>query len=156
MSRRLEAVSCAAAGPISLLHRACFPEDPWDAGAIVQIMRMPGAFGCVGWEEDIPKGFALALDLGNETEILSLGVVPEARRAGMGSALLEALFYEAGLRAAESVVLEVAANNKAARGLYAASGFTVVGYRRNYYRRAEGFVDGLILRRALATARPGS
>jgi ribosomal-protein-alanine N-acetyltransferase len=156
MTRRVAAVSCAAAGPISVLHRACFPEDPWDAGAIAQIMRMPGFFGCVEWEEDVPAGFALALDLGNEAEILSLGVVPEARRSGIGAALLDALFCEAGLRAAEWVILEVAANNTGARALYAASGFTVVGYRRNYYRQAEGFVDGLILRRALAAARPGS
>jgi ribosomal-protein-alanine N-acetyltransferase len=154
MSRRVEAVSGAAARAIALLHGACFPEDPWDEAAIAQIMRMPGFFGRVGWEKDVPVGFALALDLGKEAEILSLGVVPEVRRNGMGSTLLRALFYEAGRRASCSVVLDVAMNNTAARALYAASGFTVVGYRRNYYGRAGRSMDGLILRRPLATAPP--
>jgi [ribosomal protein S18]-alanine N-acetyltransferase len=154
MTRRVEAVSCAVAGPISSLHAACFPEDPWDEAAIAQILRMPGFFGRVGWDEDVPVGFALALDLGKEAEILSLGVVLESRRNGMGSSLLAALFHDARLRASDSVVLEVAVNNTAARALYAASGFTVVGYRRNYYRRTGCSIDGLILRRPLATALP--
>jgi ribosomal-protein-alanine N-acetyltransferase len=154
MSRRLGPISSAAAHPISLLHRACFPDDPWDAEAIAEIMQLPGFIGRVAWIEDIPVGFALALDLGNETELLSLGVVSDHRRAGIGSALLGALFLDAGLRAAESVVLEVAVDNTAARALYAANGFTVVGYRRNYYRQAGRSVDGLILRRVLGTARP--
>jgi ribosomal-protein-alanine N-acetyltransferase len=156
MRRRLEAVSCTAAAPISALHRACFPEEPWDEDAIAQIMRMPGFFGHIACEEDVPAGFALALDLGKEVEILSLGVVLEARRTGMGSALLNALFCEAERRAAESIVLDVAANNTAARALYAATGFTVVGHRRNYYQQAEGLIDGLILRRSLVTAQLGS
>jgi [ribosomal protein S18]-alanine N-acetyltransferase len=154
MTLRIEAVSCAAASPVSMLHRACFPEDPWDPDAVAQIMRMPGFIGRVGWKDDLAVGFLLALHLGNETEILSIGVVPGHRRSGVGSALLDALSLEAARRAGASVVLEVAVDNAAARALYAASGFTVVGYRRNYYRRAGRSIDGLILRRALATAPP--
>jgi ribosomal-protein-alanine N-acetyltransferase len=156
MSGRVEPASWAAAHPIALLHRECFPGDPWDFEAISQIMRMPGFIGRVGWVRDCPVGFALALDLGKEVEILSLGVVTDHRRAGIGSALLDRLFLDAGLRAADSVVLEVAVDNAAARALYAANGFTAVGYRRNYYRQAGRPIDGLILRRLLGTARPGN
>jgi ribosomal-protein-alanine N-acetyltransferase len=154
MTLRIEAASCAAASPVSMLHGACFPDDPWDADAVAQIMRMPGFIGRVGWRGELPVGFLLALHLGNETEVLSLGVVPAHRRSGVGSALLDVLSLEATRRAGESVVLEVAVDNAAARALYAASGFTVVGYRRNYYRRAGRSIDGLILRRPLATAPP--
>ena len=153
MIRRIELVSRYAAGPVSVLHCACFPEEAWEIGAVQQIMGMRGFLGCVGWENEIPVGFALALNLGTEVEIVSLGVVRERRRCGMGSALLDTLCHEARLRGAESVVLEVAVDNEAARALYAKRGFTMVGRRRNYYRQTGGSVDALILRVPLATAR---
>jgi [ribosomal protein S18]-alanine N-acetyltransferase len=145
MTSRIEPLPRGAAGPVSLLHRACFPEDPWDAGAIEQIMGMSGFFGLVGWAESAPVGFALALALGEEAEIVSLGILPDYRRRGFGTAILDAVCGEARLRGAERVVLEMASDNEAASALYAARGFTVVGGRRNYYRRAERLVDALIL-----------
>ena len=147
-----ERVTRGAASPISVLHRACFPEDPWDAGAIEQIMGIPGFFGRVGWAKTAPVGFALALALGEEAEIVSLGVLPSHRQRGIGSAILDAVCGEARLRGAERVVLEMATDNEAARALYAGRGFTVVGRRRNYYRRAERLVDALRLRVQMPTA----
>src|SRR5438270_4098279 len=137
MTSRIEPLPRAAVGPISLLHRACFPEDPWDAGAIEQIMGIPGFFGRVGWMKTAPVGFALALALGDEAEIVSLGVLPEYRRCGIGSALLDAICGEARLRGAERVVLEMASDHEAASALYAGRGFTVVVLRRKYFRRTE-------------------
>jgi ribosomal-protein-alanine N-acetyltransferase len=151
MTARIGPLLQGAAGPLSLLHRACFPEDPWDAGAIEQIMGIPGFFGRVGWAKTAPVGFALALALGEEAEIVSLGVLPSHRRRGIGSAILDAMCGEARLRGAERVVLEVATDNEAARALYVRRGFIVVGRRRNYYRRAERSVDALILRVQLPT-----
>jgi len=156
MRRRIERLSGTAGGPIALLHQACFPEDPWDAGAIGQVMGIPGFFGHVEWREEIPVGFALTLDLGREAEILSLAVLREHRRAGVGTTLLDAVCVEARERGVRSVVLEVAVNNVAARALYALNSFIVVGHRRNYYRQAGGFFDGIILRRELATGSGGS
>jgi len=152
MTSRIEPLLRGAAGPISLLHRACFPEDPWDVEAIEQTMAIPGFFGRVGWAKTAPVGFALALALGEEAEIVSLGVLPSHRRCGIGSAILDAICREARLRGAERVVLEMATDNEAAHALYAGRGFTVVGCRRNYYRRAEGLVDALILRVQIPTA----
>ncbi len=156
MTLRIEPVSRAAAGPLSLLHRVCFPEDPWDVPAIAEIMGIPGFFGQLAWGKEAPAGFALALDLGNECEILSLGVVPDQRRAGIGMALLDSVCCAARLCGAECVALEVAVDNAAARALYAREGFTVVGRRRNYYCQRGGLVDALILRRALVTALPAT
>ena len=152
MTSRIEPLPRSAVGPISLLHRACFPDDPWDAGAIEQIMGIPGFFGRVGWAKTAPVGFALALALGEEAEIVSLGVLPEHRRRGIGSALLDAICGEARSRGAERVVLEMASDNEAASALYAGRGFRVVGLRRNYYRRTERLVDALILQVQLPTA----
>lgn len=148
----VEPVFRAAAGATALLHRACFPEDPWDAQAIEQIMSIPRFFGRIGWRGDLPAGFVLALDLGGEAEIVSLGVLPGNRRAGLGSALLDSICGEARLRRAKCLVLEVAADNDAARSLYTAKGFALIGTRPNYYRRAGRSVDALVLRLALAAA----
>jgi ribosomal-protein-alanine N-acetyltransferase len=116
------------------------------------MMNTAGFFARVGWANTAPVGFALALALGEEAEIVSLGVLPDHRRCGIGSAILDAVCGEARVRGAERVVLEVALDNEAARALYAGRGFTVVGRRRNYYRRAERLVDALILRAQLRTA----
>ena len=149
MSRRLEQISCFMADPVALLHRACFPEDPWDLSAIVEILGTVGFFGRIAWEDETPAGFALARDLRKECEILSLGVLPERRCEGVGTALLNSVCVEACLRSAESIVLEVAVDNIAARALYAVRGFLPVGRRRNYYRRTRNLADALVLRLAL-------
>jgi [ribosomal protein S18]-alanine N-acetyltransferase len=153
VSRHLEAVSGAAANalavPLSMLHRACFPDEPWDPQAIAKIMALVGFFGRITWEEGKPVGFALALDLGGESEILALGVLPERRRAGTGSALLMSICEEMRSRGGHSVFLEVAADNVGARALYAVGGFVQIGRRLNYYRRPSGPVDALVLRRAI-------
>ncbi|HZT87059.1 MAG TPA: GNAT family N-acetyltransferase [Stellaceae bacterium] len=140
----------AAAGPLAILHRAAFPEDPWDRKALEIILRIPGAFGFIGWSEEGPAGFALAQDLGGECEILSLGVLPNRRRRGVGVRLLAAVLNEARRRGHASAVLEVAADNAAAYSLYLRTGFVEVGRRRDYYRRRGGSIDALIMRVQIA------
>jgi ribosomal-protein-alanine N-acetyltransferase len=152
MTFRLEPATCTSARLLSALHRVCFPEDPWNIRAIVEILGIPGFFGQMAWEEKTPSGFALALDLGSECEILSLGVVLPQRRAGIGAALLDSICSEARVRGAESVTLEVAQDNAAARSLYTKQGFNVVGHRRDYYSQAGRLVDALVLRRPLTAA----
>lgn len=149
MTLRITPVPSEAAAALALLHRDCFPDDPWGEPAIRRILGLFGAFGFVAWQADDPIGFVLVRDLGEEAEILSLGVTPSARRAGAAQALLDAAFAEARRRAAKSVVLEVAENNVAARALYARLRFIGVGRRPRYYRTSDGPVDALILRRSL-------
>jgi ribosomal-protein-alanine N-acetyltransferase len=131
------------------LHRICFPEDPWDAEAMARVLGLSGCFGRLAWEGGEPCGFVLARDLGDECEILSVGVEPAARGRGIGTRLMAAALAEARRRGAASVVLEVAADNEAARRLYAGLGFARVGHRPRYYRRPDGLADALILRVSL-------
>jgi ribosomal-protein-alanine N-acetyltransferase len=152
MIPRIETIPCGVARPLARLHRACFPEEHWGPESIRQLMRMPGFFCRVGWAKDIPVGFAFAVAVGGEAEILSLGVLPNRRRCGFGSTILDAVCGEARLRGAEYIFLEVSSDNRAALVLYAGRGFIVVGRRRNYYHRAEGSGDALIMRAPLARA----
>lgn len=145
----------ALAEPLSRLHRAAFPDDPWGPAAIMQIAGLAGFFGVLVCEAGEPVGFALAFGAGDTCEIAALGVLPERRRNGLGTALLDGVCAEARCRAAHAVILEVAVDNVAAQALYAASGFIRAGRRENYYRRAGRSVDADLLRLTLPRP-PGS
>lgn len=125
------------------LHAASFPAgEAWSADAIGLLLALPASFGVLRPGE----GFVLASAAAGEAEILTIAVVPAARRQGVGGALLAAALAGARLRGATTMFLEVAEGNAAARALYAAAGFHEVGRRRRYY--ADG-ADALVLRRDL-------
>lgn len=149
---RISALPGAAAEAMARLHLACFPDEPWDGPSFARLLNLPGCFGHVAWDGDEPVGFVLARDLGTECEVLSLGVVPQRRRRGIGRELVGAVIADASHRGLASVVLEVAVDNDAARRLYAEPGFAQVGRRPRYYRRPDGLADALILRLGLNRA----
>jgi len=150
MTRRIEPIPPGAAAALAILHRAAFPDDAWDAPAMGRILALTGGFGWLAWEGEIPAGFILVRDLGGESEVLSIGVVPRWRRRGIALALIKAAIAETRRRGIASVVLEVAVDNDPARALYEAVGFATVGRRPGYYRRPDGRADALILRLGLA------
>lgn len=152
MGLTLLPVAKSSTEAIAKLQRACFPEDPWSAAAVAEILRIAGFFGLTACADSLPVGFALALDLKGECEILSLGVVLQSRRRGVGRALLAEVCAEARRRGARLVHLEVAIDNEPARALYTEFGFATAGQRRKYYRRGSNFVDALALRLVLADA----
>jgi [ribosomal protein S18]-alanine N-acetyltransferase len=156
VTQKIELLTAAAARacaePLSLLHGATFPDDPWSPAAIAEITGLAGFFALVARRDGALVGFALAFGACEECEIAALGVLLSRRRTGVGAALLDRVCGEARRRAARAVVLEVAADNVAAQALYAASGFVSVGRRRNYYRRGEGAVDAVLLRLTLVRA----
>lgn len=106
-------------------------------------LGLPGSFGLVCPDG---AGLALARVAADEAEILTLAVLPEARRRGVGGALLASVAAGAAARGARALFLEVAVGNAPARALYAAAGFVAVGRRRGYYPGGE---DALVLRQAL-------
>jgi ribosomal-protein-alanine N-acetyltransferase len=156
--RRIELLARPAtrslAVPLSRLHHAAFPDDPWDPRAILAIAGLAGFFGFVAWEDVEPAGLAFAFGVGDEYEIAALGVVPAWRRTGIGTALLAGLCDEIRRRGGRSIVLEVAADNGAAQALYAAFGFVRIGRRRDYYRRPGRRVDAEVLRFTLVPPPP--
>jgi [ribosomal protein S18]-alanine N-acetyltransferase len=150
MNQPITPIPASAAVPLAELHRACFPEDPWEAPVLERILTLAGTFGYLAWHGETPSGFILARNLGREVEVLSLGVLPRWRRRGIGRGLIDAVVGEATRCGVGSIVLEVASENEPARRLYAAFGFIQVGRRPRYYRQSGTGADGLILRRAIA------
>jgi tRNA threonylcarbamoyladenosine biosynthesis protein TsaB len=125
----------ADTGTLAALHAACFSEA-WDAPAIARLLAT-GAFA-----HHSPDGFVLTRVAGGEAEILTLAVLPQARGQGLGRALLHAAIAQSESLGAQSMFLEVGADNPHALALYAGLGFAKVGLRKAYY--ASG--DALVLR----------
>jgi L-phenylalanine/L-methionine N-acetyltransferase len=76
---------------------------------------------------------------------LGLMVAQSHRRRGVGTALLEAAAEwgrDAGVRKLE---LHVFPWNTAAIALYEKFGFVREGYRKEHYRRADGYVDAILM-----------
>jgi len=97
-------------------------------------------------------GTAGLLTIGETAQILTVGVLPAARRKGVGRLLVRALIAEAHHRRATEVLLEVREDNHAAQRLYAGEGFTVLGRRRGYYE--QGRVDAITMRYPVPRHRP--
>ncbi len=139
----IRAASVADVAVLAALHRASFPSlEVWSAELIGPILLSPTGFGLIH-----PAGAMLlgrvAVD---EAEILTLAVVPGARRRGLARALLLSAMAQAAAAGAVSMVLEVGITNQAARRLYDAAGFVAVGLRRLYYRDGS---DAVVMRAAL-------
>ena len=104
---------------------------------------------------EAPDGFILMRAVADEAEILTLAVRPAARRGGQGGRLVGEGVLEAAARGAVRVFLEVAADNAAARALYARAGFVEAGRRPGYYAGPGGARrDALLLVRNLTAPLP--
>jgi len=98
-------------------------------------------------------GYA-GLDLaGDVADIMTIATVPVHQRRGIGRMLLDELVLRAVAHGAEAIMLEVRADNAAARNLYGRRGFDVISVRRRYYQ--PGDVDALVMRRLLTKENHG-
>jgi ribosomal-protein-alanine N-acetyltransferase len=127
------------------LHATAFaPERGWSAQEFSDLLAQPHCHAYIA-----AGGFALARILAGETELLTLAVSPDMRRRGRASALL-AQWITAAAPLADTAFLEVAADNTAARALYARHAFAACGRRKGYYARPGGTaVDALMMTRPL-------
>ncbi len=133
-------------GRLARLHRVCF-DDAWSKSDLAHLLALPGGFALLarpsgfrrfGFDTRRPVGFSLCRVTRDESELLSLGVLPCARRAGIARTLVRASIIRCRAAGARCMLLEVAIDNPAALALYIAEGFTEVGRRTGYYRRASG------------------
>lgn len=145
--RRLGALDLDRA---AALHAAAFTplgESAWTRQDFAALLASPGVAGMLLESGDRDVGFALYRVAADEAELLTLAVEPGHRRQGAGRRLLLSIMDHARDAGAATLFLEVGADNPAARSLYASQGFSPVGRRVAYYRRAEGpAADGLVMR----------
>lgn len=82
--------------------------------------------------------FGLLRHIAGEAEILTLAVLPEQRKKGMGEALVHAMVLWAQEQHIRSMFLEVDECNEVARKLYEKKGFLVISKRNEYYQNTDG------------------
>ena len=118
---------------VTELERELFPDDPWSERTLRDEISAPRRYYLVATDGDDLVAYGGIADLAGEAHVMTIGVRTDSRRAGLGSQLLEALLARAAIWRCTRVLLEVAADNEAARQLYTRHGFAPIGVRRNYY-----------------------
>lgn len=126
------------------------PGQRWSAASVASTLATPGAVALLA-----PGGCAVLRVAADEAELLTIGVAPDARRGGLGRALITACLDAAAAAGAERLHLEVAAGNGPALALYAALGFAETGRRRAYYAGPQGREDAVLMARTAEGGPPG-
>lgn len=141
----LRAATPADVPHLAAIHARAFARG-WGADEFERLLadRAVRAHVATPGPRRAPVAFILSHVVVPEAEVLTVAVVTDRRRQGIGRVLVG--FHLARL-AAEGVTtsfLEVEAGNAAARTLYTRLGYHEVGRRRGYYA---GGGDALLMRR---------
>ncbi len=127
----------------AVIHKTGF-DFPWDEKAFESLIRLPST---VGWINE--TGLLLCERVCDEMEILTICVLPDSRRSGLGMKWLSHLFAYARQNNIKRIFLEVSVQNVPAFNLYKKAGFTEIGKRPNYYRTLDGFCDALCMEKVI-------
>ncbi|HEX3321274.1 MAG TPA: N-acetyltransferase [Terriglobales bacterium] len=133
------------------IDQACFPpEQAYSRLELSTYMRRSGAFTLIA-ETDAPKsliaGFIVAeANRRGQGHIVTIDVVDDMRRHGVGSKLLEQAEQRLTTAGCHSVYLETAVNNASALLFYKRHGYFVEKTITRYYN---GVLDALLLRKDL-------
>ncbi len=103
---------------------------------------------CLGYADPL-QGFIIIQPAADQAEVLTLVTEKAYRRTGIAHKLLHAGCVTAAKQGVEILFLEVAEDNIHALSLYEKSGFEKFGRRPAYYRRENGRVAAITLRKRL-------
>lgn len=117
---------------IEAIEQACF-SVPWTRAQLAsQLDESRHVFLAAVAQESV-LGYVGMMYVLDEGYIANVAVAPDARRQGVGRALIAALLQRAAELDLAFVTLEVRASNAPAIALYSGFGFESVGRRKNYY-----------------------
>jgi ribosomal-protein-alanine N-acetyltransferase len=131
------------------LEAELFPDDAWTAASLwAELAARPRRSYVVAEDGDDGLVGYGGVDLGGEVaDVMTMAVAPAAQGRGLGRRLLEELVARAAADHAAYLMLEVRADNEAARKLYGSRGFETLTIRRRYYQ--PGDVDAHVMRLTL-------
>lgn len=134
---------------LAALEQEIYPDDAWSQPSWWgELAARPRRDYLLVEDDGGILGYA-GLDHGGDvSDVMTIAVAPRGRRTGLGGRMLDELLTRAAAAGAERVILEVRADNDAARALYSTRGFTTLQTRRGYY---PGGVDALVLGLTLPT-----
>jgi [ribosomal protein S18]-alanine N-acetyltransferase len=125
--------------------------NPWTRAMYLAELENPGVSFCYLARDNAGRaiGFCSFWLVADELHINNLAVIPEQRRGGVASLLLDRVFAEGAALGAKRATLEVRRSNEAARLLYERFGFAVAAERKGYYSKPRE--DALVLWRESLT-----
>lgn len=126
------------------IHAASFDKS-WDA---LEMSAHCQKDVCLGTGDPL-SAFIICSQVGDQSEILTLATHPDARQNGLGYDLLDHAIQTLRHTGVADLFLEVAEDNVAAKALYRKMGFTPIGRRPGYYRRAKGRVAAITFSKKL-------
>ncbi|MHA7188732.1 ribosomal protein S18-alanine N-acetyltransferase [Arthrobacter sp. MDT2-16] len=148
MSFTLRSLTFEDIETIGRLEDELFPTDAWPLDMFYTEFFQPETRRYIVAEVDgVPVGYAGVMVIDTTADIQTIGVLPRFEGQGIGRALLTELLDEARRRGAETVMLEVRADNPRAQELYSRFGFVKIHTRKRYYRDG---VDAWVMRLVLA------
>ena len=129
---KVETLTAAHLAQVAELEQLCFA-DPWSEKAL-ELLLGDGAYGAVCLQEGRVMAYGGVLWAPFEGQITNIATHPDARRCGMGAAVLEHLIAVAIERGCEQLSLEARVSNTPAISLYERYGFEKMGLRRGFYK----------------------
>lgn len=127
MSHRIRELGESDLEQVSVWEELCFPKDVWSKKNILTHLEFHKAFVL---ENPFPVAYSLVCETPWEVEIFRIATIPEFRRNGYGTMLLEEIFR---IFPGKDFFLEVNESNISAQNLYLAVGFKELEKRKNYY-----------------------
>ncbi len=139
---------------MSTIHGAAFHRS-WSDDEIAALLRDESILALVARRSSLfsaqrPVGFVIARKAADEAEVLTIAVLPDKQRRGIGRVLVENLLRRLYADRIAELFLEVDVANVAAVALYRRLGFREIGERTGYYRDPTGNRSAaLVMRRDL-------
>ena len=117
------------------LEAEVFAEDPWTPYMIAEELSSPASRYWIATDGsgDV-VGYGGAKVGGDQADVMTIGVAPQARGRGVGRAILDALLDWARQAGAAEIFLDVRPSNEGAIALYNSRGFVEIGRRPRYFR----------------------
>lgn len=141
MSRAADAGDIVA---IVSIEQVCFGAAAWSEGLVADEVLSDRHVVLV---DDDMTAYAAASLAGDVADLDRIAVLPASRGQGLAGHLLADLVDRIRDLGAERMLLEVAADNAPAIGLYEANGFDTISTRPGYYA---GRVDALVMELTIA------
>ena len=132
MEFRIVDVSAEHIRQIEEIERDCFSR-PWTAEQLKSQMSDEQHEFIAAVSDGRVLGYVGLMYVLDEGYISNVAVHPDARRQGIGDALIDVLAAKAAELELAFLTLEVRESNAPAIALYAKHGFHPVGKRKNYY-----------------------
>ncbi len=134
MEFELRPLTADALDAVAEMEQMIFSE-PWSRAALELLLGDGYVALAVQETSGRTVGYAGMLLAPNEGQIINVAVHPDARGQGLGRLLMQGLIAAAREKKLAVLSLEVRAGNERAIGLYRSLGFSVVGQRKNFYKR---------------------